>query len=165
MTMSWRGACIASATTRSVKKIDHVDGVTVEEAEHQIATRLLSKHRARPFQPVRRKQRTIRSASYLWRERHFACARVVFQWPGQCLSCCGDNGGRHVAPLFAGCGISHGRKCSRLPSCQDARTSAPFSCAPLRPRIVRALIFQLTASNDYDPAVILDLDYWVLMPC
>ena len=40
MTSRWPAARIASAIMQVGERIDHVDGVTVEEAEHQIATRL-----------------------------------------------------------------------------------------------------------------------------
>jgi 2-methylfumaryl-CoA hydratase len=74
------------------------------------------------------------------------------------------NGGRHVAPLFAGDTVfawSEVRAKSRLPGRTDVgalrlRTIATKNrpCAD----------FPLRAGESDDPAVILDLDYWVLMP-
>ena len=39
------------------EKIDHVDGVTVEEAEHQIADAPVPEQRQGPFQPVQRRRK------------------------------------------------------------------------------------------------------------
>ena len=74
------------------------------------------------------------------------------------------NGGRHVAPLFAGLTVfawSEVLDKAALPERHDVgalrlRTVATKdqSCAQ----------FPLRASDKDDPAVILDLDYWVLMP-
>ncbi len=108
------------------EKIDHVDGVTVEEAEHQIATRLY--------------QNT---------------ARIHFDQ---------FNGGRHVSPLFAGSTVfawSEVLSRAEVPGRDEVgalrlRTVATKdrSCAD----------FPLKAGEEDDPAVLLDLDYWVLMP-
>ena len=74
------------------------------------------------------------------------------------------NGGRHVAPLFAGLTVfawSEVLASAELPGRDDVgalrlRTVATKDqpCATSLTRI----------GDDYDPAVILDLDYWVLMP-
>jgi len=74
------------------------------------------------------------------------------------------NGGRHVAPLFAGLTVfawSEVVATAELPGRKDVGalrlrtiTSKDRPCAD----------FPLRSGGDYDPAVILDLDYWVLLP-
>ena len=74
------------------------------------------------------------------------------------------NGGRHVAPLFAGETVfawSQVLARADLPGREDVgalrlRTIATKDrpCAD----------FPARNGNDYDPAVILDLDYWTLVP-
>ena len=74
------------------------------------------------------------------------------------------NGGRHVAPLFAGNTVfawSEVLAASELPGRDDVgalrlRTVATkdHPCAD----------FPLKSGSEDDPAVLLDLDYWVLMP-
>ena len=74
------------------------------------------------------------------------------------------NGGRHVAPLFAGGTVfawSEVLGKAELPGREDVgalrlRTIATSDrpCAD----------FPFKSGDDYDPAVLLDLDYWVLMP-
>ena len=49
--------------------------------------------------------------------------------------------------------------------CRNAPISARCVCAPLRPRTARAAISPgKGADGKYHPAVVLDLDYWLLMP-
>ena len=55
-------ARIASATMQVGERIDHVDGITVEEAEHHDRDAALSEHRAHPFRPVRRQARAASAA-------------------------------------------------------------------------------------------------------
>ena len=76
----------------------------------------------------------------------------------------GVNGGRHVAPLFAGGTVfawSEVLAKAELPGRNDV--------GALRLRTVATNDkpcgdFPFKTGDDYDPAVLLDLDYWVLMP-
>ena len=67
------------------EKIDHVDGYTVEEAEHQIATRLYQNTARIHFDQFSAKQGPLRPAADLWRPRHFARPLADLQRAGQCL--------------------------------------------------------------------------------
>ena len=74
------------------------------------------------------------------------------------------NGGRHVAPLFAGGTVfawSEVLAKSELPGRNDV--------GALRLRTVATCDrpcedFPYKSGDEYDPAVLLDLDYWVLIP-
>ena len=74
------------------------------------------------------------------------------------------NGGRHVAPLFAGETVfawSEVLDCADLPGRDDV--------GALRLRTIATKDrpcgdFPMMAGAGHDPAVILDLDYWVLLP-
>jgi 2-methylfumaryl-CoA hydratase len=146
------------------EKIDHVDGVTVEEAEHQIATRLYQNTARIHFnQFTESKGRFGRRLIYGGHAISLARA-LSFNGLGNAFHVAAINGGRHVAPLFAGCTVfawSEVLACAELPGRKDVgalrlRTIATKDrpCAD----------FPLKSGDDYDPAVILDLDYWVLMP-
>ena len=74
------------------------------------------------------------------------------------------NGGRHVAPLFAGCTVFAWSEVLAKAELPGARMSARCACARSPPRISRAMPFRSSRTAPIDPAVILDLDYWVLMP-
>jgi len=146
------------------EKIDHVDGVTVEEAEHQIATRLYQNTARIHFnQFAESKGRFGRRLIYGGHAISLARA-LSFNGLGNAFHVAAINGGRHVAPLFAGCTVfawSEVLASTELPGRNDVgalrlRTIATKDrpCAD----------FPAKTGDADDPAVILDLDYWVLMP-
>ena len=146
------------------EKIDHVDGITVEEAEHQIATRLYQNTARIHFnQFIESKGRFGRRLIYGGHAISLARA-LSFNGLGNAFHVAAINGGRHVAPLFAGDTVfawSEVIASANLPSRKDV--------GALRIRTVATkdrpcADFPLKSGDDYDPAVILDLDYWVLMP-
>jgi 2-methylfumaryl-CoA hydratase len=146
------------------ERIDHVDGVTVEEAEHQIATRLYQ-NTARIHFDLFGAKRGRFGNRLIYGGHVISLARSLsFNGLANAFHIAGINGGRHVAPLFAGGTVfawSEVLAKSELPGRQDV--------AALRLRTVATRDrpcedFPLKPGEDYDPAVLLDLDYWVLMP-
>ena len=146
------------------EKIDHVDGVTVEEAEHQIATRLYQNNARLHFNLLTQKQ-TRFGRRLIYGGHVISIARALsFNGLANAFHVAGINGGRHVTPLFAGDTVfawSEVLAKAELPSRGDVgalrlRTIATKDrpCAD----------FPYKIGAEYDPAVILDLDYWVLMP-
>jgi 2-methylfumaryl-CoA hydratase len=146
------------------ERIDHVDGVTVEEAEHQIATRLYQNTARIHFnQFVEGKGRFGRRLIYGGHVISLARS-LSFNGLANAFHVAAINGGRHVAPLFAGGTVfawSEVLAKAELPSRADV--------GALRLRTIAArdrpcADFPLKTGDDYDPAVLLDLDYWVLIP-
>jgi 2-methylfumaryl-CoA hydratase len=145
------------------ERIDHVDGMTVEEAEHQIATRLYQNTARVHFnQFSESKGRFGRRLVYGGHVISLARA-LSFNGLANAFHIAAVNGGRHVAPLFAGCTVfawSEVLDTAELPGRSDV--------GALRLRTVATKDrpcpdFPLKQGEDYDPAVVLDLDYWVLM--
>ncbi|KAB2883957.1 MAG: MaoC family dehydratase [Pseudorhodoplanes sp.] len=153
------------------EKIDHCDGMTVEEAEHQIATRLYQNTARVHFnQFAESKGRFGRRLIYGGHVISLARA-LSFNGLANAFHVAAINGGRHVAPLFAGDTVfawSEILATSELPGRADVgalrlRTLATKNrpCAdfpdktgdPDDPSVLQD-----------DPSVILDLDYWVLIP-
>src|SRR5512134_2626971 len=147
------------------EKIDHVDGMTIEEAEHMIATRLYQNTAKVHFDELMQKQSRF-GRRLIYGGHIISLARSLsFNGLGNALKVLAINGGRHVAPTFAGNTIyawSEVLEKLELPSRGDVgavrlRTVAAKdqSCAehPYK-----------DADNNYDPAVVLDLEYTVLMP-
>lgn len=60
------------------EKIDHIDGMTVEEAEHMLATRLYQNNSKVHFNQFYRVSRSIWEKNYLRWPHHFNGARFVF---------------------------------------------------------------------------------------
>jgi 2-methylfumaryl-CoA hydratase len=146
------------------EKIDHVDGMTIEEAEHAMATRLYQ-NTAR----VHFNQHTERGGRFgrrlIYGGHVISLARALsFNGLANAFRIAALNGGRHVAPCFAGDTVyawSEVLAKEEIPGRTDV--------AALRLRTVAAkdrscADFPDKAGGGYDAAVILDLDYWALMP-
>jgi len=146
------------------ERIDHVDGVTVEEAEHQCAARLFQNNARVHFNQFSEGQGRF-GRRLVYGGHVISLARSLsFNGLANAFHLAAINGGRHVAPLFAGETVfawSQVLECAVLPGRADVgalrlRTIATKNrpCAD----------FPGPAAEGYDPAVILDLDAWVLMP-
>ena len=142
------------------EKIDHVDGVTIEEAEHMIATRLWQNtakvHFDATFRPDGRR--------LIYGGHIISLARALsFNGLANAQMIVALNGGAHANPAFAGDTV----KCwSEV--LDRAETAAP-GVGALRLRLVAvkqgAEAFALKdAAGKYHPEVLLDLDYWALVP-
>ena len=84
------------------EKIDHVDGMTVEEAEHQIATRLFQNTAKVHFDAFATKD-TRFGRRLIYGGHVISLARALsFNGLANAFALAGINAGRHVAPLFAG---------------------------------------------------------------
>jgi 2-methylfumaryl-CoA hydratase len=144
--------------------IDHIDGMTVEEAEHQMATRLYQNTARVHFnQFTQAKDRFGRRLIYGGHVISLARA-LSFNGLGNAYHIAAINGGRHVAPLFAGCTVF-----AWTEVVARAELSGRADVGALRLRTVATkdqpcAEFPLKQDGADHPAVILDLDYWVLMP-
>jgi 2-methylfumaryl-CoA hydratase len=144
--------------------IDHLDGMTVEEAEHQMATRLYQNTARVHFnQFAQAKDRFGRRLIYGGHVISLARA-LSFNGLGNAYHIAAINGGRHVAPLFAGCTVFAWTEVM-----ERAELSGRTDVGALRLRTVATkdqpcAEFPLKQDGADHPAVILDLDYWVLMP-
>jgi 2-methylfumaryl-CoA hydratase len=146
------------------EKIDHVDGITVEEAEHMTATRLYQNTARIHFDLFAAKQGRF-GRRLIYGGHVISLARALsFNGLANAFHVAAINGGRHVAPLFAGGTVyawSEVLAKAELPGRSDV--------GALRLRTVATCDragadFPYKTGEEYDPAVLLDLDYWVLMP-
>jgi 2-methylfumaryl-CoA hydratase len=146
------------------EKIDHVDGMTIEEAEHALATRLYQNTAKVHFnQHTEREGRFGRRLIYGGHVISLARA-LSFNGLANAFKIAALNGGRHVAPCFAGDTVYAWTEVldrAELPGRDDLgalrlRTIATKdrACADFPGRV----------ETGYDPSVILELDYWALMP-
>lgn len=139
--------------------IDHVDGVTIEEAEHMIATRLWQNtakvHFDATFRPDG--QRLIYGGHVI------SMARALsFNGLANAQLIAGINAGAHANPCFSGDTVK-----AWTEVLDKAETAAP-GVGALRLRLVATKdgsVGQLKGDDGkYLPGVLLDLDYWVLIP-
>jgi 2-methylfumaryl-CoA hydratase len=145
------------------EKIDHLEGVTIEEAEHQLATRLYQNNSRVHFN--QHEQREGRFGRRLIYGGHIISLARALSFNGleNAFHVAGINAGRHVSPAFAGDTVYAWSEVL-----EKARLDAPDAGA-IRLRLVAlkdkaAASFALKTGDQYDPAVLLDLDLWVLMP-
>ncbi|WP_421703250.1 MaoC family dehydratase [Aliiroseovarius sp.] len=142
------------------EKIDHVDGVTVEEAEHMMATRLWQNTAKVHFDATNRPD----GKRLIYGGHVISMARTLsFNGLANAQMIVGLNAGAHANPCFSGDTI---RAWSEV--LDKAETSAP-GVGAIRLRLVAtkhgAAPFALKGEDGkYLPEVMLDLDYWALMP-
>ena len=142
------------------EKIDHVDGVTIEEAEHMMATRLWQNTAKVHFDATLRDdgQRLIYGGHVI------SLARALsFNGLANAQVIVALNAGAHANPCFAGDTV---RAWSEV--LDKAETAAP-GVGALRLRLVahRSDVPPFALRGDdgkYRPGVLLDLDYWALVP-
>ncbi|MFN3658335.1 MAG: MaoC family dehydratase [Pseudolabrys sp.] len=146
------------------EKIDHIDGMTVEEAEHQTATRLYQNTAKVHFnQFAQSKDRFGKRLIYGGHVISLARA-LSFNGLGNAFHVAAINGGRHVAPLFAGLTVF---AWSEVLAKADVPGRSDVGALRLRTVATKDRPcgdFPFKSGDDYDPAVILDLDTWVLIP-
>ena len=75
-----------------------------------------------------------------------------------------DHGGRHVAPLFAGDTVFAWSEVLATAGMSSRKDVGALRLRTVATKNRPCPDFPFKAGDEYDPAVILDLDYWVLMP-
>src|SRR5437763_547940 len=146
------------------EKIDHIDGITIEEAEHQSATRLYQNTARIHFDQFSAAQGRF-GRRLIYGGHVISLARALsFNGLANAFHIAAINGGRHVSPLFAGSTVfawSEILAKADVPG-RDARGALRLRTVATKDR--PCADFPLKSGNEDDSAVLLDLDYWVLMP-
>lgn len=145
------------------EKIDHVDGMTVEEAEHQIATRLYQNTAKVHFDAHAQKGSRF-GKRLIYGGVVISIARALsFNGLENAAQMLAINAGTHAGPLFAG---------DTVYSWSEVLDTARLSdtTGALRLRLVAAKNRPCTdlplrgEDGKYHPDVLLDFDYWAAIP-
>lgn len=147
------------------EQIDHVDGMTVEEAEHQLATRLYQNTAKVHFN-----QHTEAHSRFghrlVYGGHVISIARALsFNGLANAFHIAGINGGRHVGPLGAGDTVYAWSEVL-----DKSEITGRTDVGALRLRLVAtknrpcADFPGQDHEGNYLQEVILDFDYWALMP-
>ncbi|MFK8252709.1 MaoC family dehydratase [Ancylobacter terrae] len=145
------------------EKIDHADGVTVEEAEHMIATRLYQNTAKVHFNQWSEGQGRF-GRRLIYGGHVISLARALtFNGLGNAFHVAGINAGRHVAPLFAGGTVFAWSEILDKQELPDRSDVGALRVRTIATKDRPCADFPLKNGEDYDPAVLLDLDYWVLI--
>ena len=139
--------------------IDHVDGVTIEEAEHMMATRLWQNTAKVHFDATLRED----GNRLIYGGHVISMARTLsFNGLANAQMVAGLNAGAHANPCYSGDTVKAWSEVL-----DKAETPAP-GVGALRLRLVATkggAPFTLKGEDGkYLPHVLLDLDYWALMP-
>ncbi|MET0468889.1 MAG: MaoC family dehydratase [Aeromicrobium sp.] len=140
--------------------IDHVDGVTLTDSEHMLATRLWQNTAKVHFNTEARPDGT----RLIYGGHVISMARALsFNGLANAQLIAAINGGAHAAPAFAGDTVYAWSEVL-----DKAETPAP-GVGALRLRLVatKGRDESMTLRGDdgkYAPGVLLDLDYWALVP-
>ncbi len=142
------------------EQIDHVDGVTIEEAEHMLATRLWQNTAKVHFDATFRDD----GRRLIYGGHIISMARALsFNGLANAQMIVALNGGAHANPCFSGDTVKAWSEVL-----DKAETEAPgVGAIRLRTVAVKqgAAPFALRGEEGkYAPEVLLDLDYWALMP-
>jgi 2-methylfumaryl-CoA hydratase len=140
--------------------IDHVDGMTVEEAEHMMATRLWQNTARVHFDKTYREDGRL----LVYGGHVISLARALsFNGLANAQMIVALNGGAHANPCFAGDTVKAWSEVL-----DRAETTAPgVGALRLRLVAVKAGAAPFALKDDegkYLPEVLLDLDYWALAP-
>ena len=147
------------------EKIDHIDGMTLEEAEHQIATRLYQNTAKVHFNLHEQAQGPLKRRLIYGGVVISLARALTFNGLANAFHVAAINAGRHVAPCFAGDTVyawSEVLEKAELPDRTDV--------GALRVRLVATKNRGCSdfpvrdAAGEYLQGVILDLDIWLLLP-
>jgi len=152
------------------ERIDHFDGMTIEETDHTMATRLYQNTARVHFdQHVMQSSRFGKRLMYGGHVISVAYA-LSFNGLENGLAMLGWNGGQHVAPTFAGDTVYAWTEIlDKQPLVQSGavgamrcRLVAVKNVDPVKEGVQRR-VKDGEGKEVYDPRVVLDLDYWLAM--
>ncbi len=147
------------------ERINHADGMTIEEAEHQIATRLYQNTAKVHFNQHTESQGRF-GRRLVYGGVIISLSRALsFNGLGAAFHIAGINGGRHVAPAFAGDTVYAWSEVLESAAVSSRKDIGALRLRTIATKNLSAAAFpHMNSDGSYVDGVILDLDYWVLLP-
>lgn len=144
------------------EKIDHVDGMTVEEAEHQLATRLYQ-NTAKVHFDLLAQQTSRFGRRLIYGGVAISLARALaFNGLGNAAYMLAINGGRHVNPLFAGDTLYAWSEVLAKEDLGEAG-ALRLRLVALKNQPASSFVYK-TDEGGFAEHVVLDFDYWAAIP-
>lgn len=145
------------------ERIDHIDGMTIEEAEHQIATRLYQNTAKGHFDSVL--QKTSRFGRRIVYGGHIISLARSLSFNGLANGCvvAAINAGRHVNPAAAGDTIYAWSGILEKQVFADRPDIGGLRVRTIATKDIDAATFP-APGGESEAAVLLDFDYWLLIP-
>jgi 2-methylfumaryl-CoA hydratase len=147
------------------EEIDHVDAMTIEEAEHQMATRLYQNTAKVHFNLHSEKQGRF-GKRIVYGGHVISTARAIsFNGLGNAVKLLAINGGAHTAPAFAGDTIYAWSRVLERTALPGRNDIGALRLRTIATKDEDCAAFPLKGDDGrYHPAVVLDLDYTALVP-
>ncbi|MEZ4374266.1 MAG: MaoC family dehydratase [Polyangiaceae bacterium] len=151
------------------EKIDHVDGMTIEESEHAIATRLYQ-NTAKVHFDGHNAAKTRFKKRLMYGGHVISVARALsFNGMERALGILAFNAGAHANPTFAGDTIfAYSEVLDKAdlgrPDVGALRVRLVASKNVDQPSSELPLKVEQDGKSVYNSSVVLDLDYWLLLP-
>lgn len=145
-------------------RIDHIDGMAIEEAEHQMATRLYQ-NTAKVHFDLHRAAGTRFGRRIVYGGHVISLARALsFNGLPHACRVVGLNGGRHTAPSFAGDTIYAWSEIVAKTEVKGRRDLGALRVRTVAAKNHPCADFPDTEGDKDHPDRVLDLDTWVLVP-
>jgi 2-methylfumaryl-CoA hydratase len=146
------------------ERIDHVDGMTVEEAEHQIATRLYQNTAKVHFDQHAAKANRF-GRRLIYGGVVISLARSLsFNGLANAFHVAGINAGRHVAPLFAGDTVYAWSEILERAECPNRSDIGLLRTRLIATKNQPCVDFPGIVGKDHHENVVLNLDLWLAIP-
>ncbi|MEX2649681.1 MAG: MaoC family dehydratase [Alphaproteobacteria bacterium] len=147
------------------ERIDHIDGVTIEEAEHMMATRLYQ-NPAKVHVDQHRQGATKLGRRLIYGGHVISLARALsFNGLANAFRLAAINGGRHVSPCLAGDTVYAWSEVIEKAEIAGRRDMAALRVRTIAAKDHGCADFPAKGPDGKDhPAVILELNAWLLMP-
>jgi 2-methylfumaryl-CoA hydratase len=148
------------------ERIDHGDGTTIEEAEHQIATRLYQNTAKVHFNQHSEGQGRFGRRLVYGGVIMSIVRALSFNGLGNAFHIAAINGGRHVAPAFADDTIyAWSEVLERVELAGRTDVGAVrLRTVGLKNRTAATYALKSATADGHDEGVILDLDIWAVLP-
>lgn len=147
------------------ERINHAAGMTINESDHSLATRLYQNNARLHFDAHLMKSSAIGQRLVYGGVVISACRALSFEGLENALSLLAINGGTHVSPSFAGDTIY---TITEVLDKWELPKRSDIGALRLRMIGVKNInpseIAEIKTGNNYHPNVVLDLDYTVHMP-
>jgi 2-methylfumaryl-CoA hydratase len=147
-------------------RIDHPAGMTIDDADHTLATRLYQNDARVHFDALAMQQSQFGRRLMYGGHVMSVCRALSYEGLENALSICAINGGSHTAPSFGGdtvFALSEVLDKWPLPGRRDIG-ALRLRLAGIKNLPAAAVTAVRDAAGAYHPNVVLDLDYTVLMP-
>ncbi len=146
------------------EKIDHVDGMTIEEAEHMVATRLYQNTAKVHFNQFTEGQGRF-GRRLIYGGHVISLARALsFNGLANAFHVAAINGGRHVAPCFAGNTVHAWSEIVEKSEIRDRNDAGALRIRTYATVDLPCAAYPGRAENGFEDGVVLEIDYWAMIP-